>query len=144
MKSTQLSAITGAMLLLSTAAFADEAHHAAQNKGAVEPTSGMQQPEMMSKMDMSKMQKTMEKIHNTQDPKARQALMKQHMKEMHQGMKMMQGVAPEKSGELGGAPSMKSMMKRHQMMEQRMNMMQEMMNQMMQHMQQQGMSKGKH
>jgi len=162
MKSTLLTGITVVMMTLSTATFSDKAHH--KDDDAQQPASGMQQPTGMPMMDMGamhkqmgKMQKTMKQIQSTDDAKARQDLMRQHMQEMHQGMGMMSGDMQKKMmGQMGGEHTMpgkikgartmmdddemanpKTLMKGQKMMKQRMDMMQGMMGQMMEHMMQQ-------
>lgn len=159
MKSTLLAGITAVMITLSTAVFADKAHHKDKDEAAGKAMSGMMHSESgMPMMDMdgmhkqmAAMQKTMDTIRGTKDPKKRQELMQQHMQEMHKGMGMMQGMM---SGKMTGKmkepmemmdeddemADLKTMKKRHKMMEQRMDTMQEMMGQMMEHkMQQQQM-----
>jgi len=144
------------MIVLSTAVFADKAHHKDNEEGTGQSMSGMMDSEScMPMMDMAamhghmtKMQKTMDEIQGTEDIKQRQGLMQQHMQEMHQGMGMMQCKVPgEMPGKMKSPMEMmdkddamsdtNAMMKRHKMMEQRMDMMQGMMGQMMEHMMQQ-------
>ena len=154
MKSTLLAGITVVMITLSTAVVADKAHHKGEAagkamSGMMHSKSGMPMADMDTiREHMEKMQKTMGKIHNTKDNKEHQELMQQHMKEMHKGMGMMHGMM---SGEMPGKmkervemmdeddeiADLKTMRKRHQMMEQRMDTMQGMMGQMMEHMMQQ-------
>ncbi len=151
MKSILLAGITVVMITLSTAVLADKAHHGDQDEGAKQSMSGMMHSGSMGMMDMeamhkqmTKMQKTMKKIHNSKDSKVRQELMRQHMQEMHKGMTMMQGMMS--AGKMKKPMAMmdtddemadlKTMHKHYKMMEQRMDMMQGMMGQMMEHMMQ--------
>lgn len=100
----------------------------------------------MMKQNMQTMVKQMDEIHSTQDPKKREMLMHEHMKNMHKGMQMMRGMGGDMmmgmmSDNKGSAGMMgkgmgknmssKDKGQRHQMMEQRMDMMQMMMEQMM-------------
>jgi len=144
------------MITLSTAVFADKAHHTDNEEEAGKSISGMMHSEScMPMMDMgamhgrmAKMQETMDEIQGTEDIKQRQVLMQQHMQEMHQGMGMMQcKVSEEMPGKMkapmkmmdkdDAMPGVNNMIERHKMMEQRMDMMQGMMGQMMEHMMQQ-------
>jgi len=147
MKSNLLAAITVVVMTLSTVVLADEAHHEDKDEAPKQSMFGMMNMEAMHQQ-MTKMQKTMEKIHNSKDPKAQQELMRQHMQEMHKGMDMMSGRMMKKMPKKMQEPmammdaddemaDLKTMHKRHKMMEQRMGAMQGMMMQMMQHMMQQ-------
>ena len=86
----------------------------------------------------------MDRIHAAKDPQKRQKLMTEHMQSMRDSMKTMHAMGGgmmgkkgepmmEGSGDSGGAPMGKMMMKRHKMMEDRMDMMQMMLEQMMEH-----------
>jgi len=160
MKSNLLAGITVLMIALSTTVAADKAHHEDQDEGSKQSMSGMMHSGGMGMMDMdamhkqmTKMQKTMEKIHNSKDPKVQKELMRQHMQEMHKGMGMMSGEMMKKMPKKMQEPmvmmdaddemtDLKTIHNRQQMAEQRMGVMQGMMMQMMQHMmQQQGMGK---
>jgi len=154
MKSNLLAGITVLMMALSTTVAADKAHHEDQDEGSKQSMSSMMDMDAM-RTQMTKMQKIMEKIHNSKDPKAQKELMRQHMQEMHKGMGMMSGETMKKMPKKMQEPMMvmdaddeitdlKTIQKRHKMMEQRMGVMQGMMMQMMQHMMQQqamGMAK---
>jgi len=153
----QLLLISSIVLIAtSTTALADKDH---RHDGDRTPMSGMMHSngdmpmENMKDMHqhMTKMQKTMKKIHDTEDMKKKQKLMHQHMQEMHKGMGMMQGMmSGSKSGPMKGKMRMPmekmdddgdmsenmGYKQRHQMMEQRMDMIQGMMEQMMGHMMQ--------
>jgi len=100
----------------------------------------------MMKQNMQIMVKQMEEIHSTQNPKKREMLLHEHMKNMHKGMQMMRGMGgdmmmgmmSDKKGSAGmmdkgmaNNMSNKERGQRHQMMEQRLDMMQMMMEQMM-------------
>ena len=173
MKTKLLTGIAVVLIMFSNTALADRDHH--NGEGSRQPMAGMMQSDEMPMRDMKKMhqqmgkmQKTMERIHSSENRKERQELMQQHMEEMHQGMGMMQGMMPgdtqkkmpgqmsekQMPGKMGKRMKMmdeddemqdsKAMRKRHNMMEQRMDMMQGMMGQMMEHMmQQQKMGMGK-
>jgi hypothetical protein len=111
----------------------------------VKMAKGMDTDRQMSAMqvNMKEMQRDMERIHATTDPKERQKLLQEHMQAMQQGMKTMHGMAgpmmagggPQDGTAAGGHKDMAAgeMMQHHQAMEQRIDMMQMMMEQMMQH-----------
>jgi hypothetical protein len=87
---------------------------------------------------MEKMKAQMEKIRATANPAERRKLMQEHMADMQEGMKMMQGIpgckmmaVGMKHGDTGKMDmeqmGMGRMMMCHQMMEKKMEMMQEIM-----------------
>ena len=90
--------------------------------------------------NMAKMQRQMDAIATTTDPKERQKLMQTHMQTMQENMKAMRemggsgmkgGSAPMAMGNRASMPK-PDMQMRQDMAEKRMDMMQEMMDQMMQ------------
>lgn len=81
---------------------------------------------------MEEMQRLMDRMHGTRDPKERHALMRKHRELMHQAMQSMRHMRWE-GQECPSGEREECLMRRQQMMQQRMDMMQEMMNQMMQH-----------
>ena len=98
----------------------------------------MATPDQMAKMDaqMKTMQGMHEKMMNAKTPEERSKLMAEHMKSMHDGMAMMDGMAGMAGmagmGDMKGMQGMSGDMgARHQTMEKRMQMMQTMMQMMM-------------
>lgn len=140
MKFVRPIVVTLASALLGSAVWAVEpvdhaAHHteeAAPNKPAPNPTPGNAMGNDASGMDaqMKVMREMHEKMMNAKTPKARQALMAEHMKAMRDGMSMM-GSAGEaaKVGIKDNKPADLSAC--HQTMEKRMEMMEAMMLMMM-------------
>lgn len=142
------TAMLGSAMIFATAmAVADEKHHeGTQAKGAPE-SGGMMQEGGMPMMDMKtmeehmeKMQATLDKAKSAKDPKERQVLLQDHMKEMNAGMGMMNKMSgmmmsQPSGGAMGGGPKMepdsKQMQQQHESMQQRMSMMQKMMEHMM-------------
>ncbi|MBV6324389.1 hypothetical protein [Duganella violaceipulchra] len=129
MKTTIAITFLAALLSVSHAGAADPHHPdpAQQEKKTPDATSaGMME-------NMQKMQRQMEKIQATTDPKERQKLMQEHMQAMQDNMKAMRAAdaspaSDKHQGKAGGG-----MMMRPDMMEKRMDMMQMMMEQMVQH-----------
>ena len=147
MKARMLIGVIVLIIAVSTAVFADEEHH--KDDDSQQLSSDVMQSAGMPMMDMKKMhermsnmQKTMDKIHNTENTNEKTKLMQQHMTEMHKGMGMMQGMMMpgklpqcmpgqmrgkqmpgkmrermEKMDDDGRMPCDKDMMKRHNMME---------------------------
>lgn len=80
---------------------------------------------------MSRMQQLMDEARTTRDPDRHRQLMREHMDEMMEGMRMM---GSEGRGMMGGDEAAAGdMMGRMDAMQRRMDMMQHMMEQMMQH-----------
>jgi hypothetical protein len=84
---------------------------------------------------MKMMRETHHKMMSTKSPEERQALMAAHMKQMHEGMAMMDGSSTcgmsGMSGMHGSVAMTGDLAARQQMMEKRMEMMQTMMQMMM-------------
>jgi hypothetical protein len=99
----------------------------------------MEKPNMeMMNTRMSEMQKEMDQINNTKDPKEKQALLEKHMKNMQTQMDMM-GQSMKGMGMMGGATGKGKMMGKNQQgmmnqMGQMHGMMGQMMGQMQEHM----------
>ncbi|MES2162887.1 MAG: hypothetical protein V4476_17145 [Pseudomonadota bacterium] len=130
MKTSIAIAFLASLLSVSHAGAADPHHPdpAQQEKKGPDATSAG----MMD--NMQKMQRQMEKIQATTDPKERQKLMQEHMQAMQDNMKAMRAAdatpaGDKHQGKAGGG----MMMMRPDMMEKRMDMMQMMMEQMVQH-----------
>ena len=103
MKTKLLTGVAVVLIILTNTALADKDHHKDDDSRQTMP--GMMMSGDMPMMDMkamhghmAKMQKTMKRIHSTEDMKEQQKLMQQHMGEMHEGMGMMQGMM---SGPMG-------------------------------------------
>ena len=125
-----------ALVLLGSAAWAEDAHHpeaaASATKAPKAAPSKAGAKESMKKMDkqMMDMREMHQKMTNAKTPEERSALMADHMKSMQGGMTMMGGMAGAgKEGIKGGMSS--DMATHHQMMEKRMEMMETMMQMMM-------------
>lgn len=98
---------------------------------------------------IKKMQEQMEAIHQTQDQKERQKLLREHWETMQNGMGLMQGMWGSKRGPMARGDHMmgwrggmghyysrltpEQLKQRQYMTDQYMSMQQQMMNQMMQH-----------
>ena len=92
-------------LMLSNPLMAEEDHHkdgdSRQSSPGMMMSGGMPMMDMpMMNMEamhdhMAKMQKTMDQVHRSKNMKDQQKLLHQHMKEMHEGMGMMQGMMSE-------------------------------------------------
>lgn len=121
-----------AALVAAPHAGAAEPHHPdpvqPEKKGPEAAPAGMME-------NMQKMQRQMEKIQATSDPKERQRLMQEHMQAMQDNMKAMRAMDAPATGDKhqGKAGGGMMMMMRSEMMEKRMDMMQMMMEQMVQH-----------
>ena len=96
------------------------------------PAGSMATPDHMAKMDaqMKTMQAMHEKMMNAKTPQERSQLMAEHMKTMHDGMAMMEGMPGAGMG-MGMKSMHGGMDAHHRMMEKRMEMMQAMMKMMM-------------
>jgi len=124
---------------------ADEIDHAAHHAGTAAPSatmpaaSGTADQNAMKKMDahMKAMGEMHHKMMNAKSPEERKAMTAEHMKTMHESMKMMGEI-----GGKGGMDDMGDMAKKkdtmaaempmhHQLMEKRMAMMETMMQMMM-------------
>ena len=145
------SMLLAAMLAVPVAQAADPEDHAAHHADADrqqadsapgDKATGMKMEKMQEQM--KKMREQMDRIHAAKDPQERQKLMTEHMQSMRDSMNTMHAMGGgmmgkkgepmmEGSGDSGGAPMGKMMMKRHKMMEDRMDMMQMMLEQMMEH-----------
>ncbi len=127
MKKRQLMGVMVLLVGLSTSAFADESHHKDDDGAKQDHSSHGTAMSGMGNMHghMKKMREIMADIHDAGSKEERQALMKKHMKAMHEGMNMMAG--------MGGAHDGKNK-ECAEMMEKRMKMMQGMMEQMNEHM----------
>lgn len=110
---------------------------------------GTAMPMMQMQERMQQMQKLMDRIRTTKNPRERRKLMQEHMRDMRRAMSMMGGgkggmmmgggmMGSGKGGMMGGANgrpmSPERMQGMMQKMEDRQQMMQMMMNQMMEHM----------
>jgi len=119
------------LLMFTGLVLADSKHH--QDKD--DKTSVMAMSEMKSHMD--KMQSLMKQAQNTKSTKKQQELMQAHMKEMMQGMDIMNNMTMQAGvgHEMNGKSMMDSndiaMKKRQDSIEKRMAMMQQMMRHMM-------------
>ena len=149
MKKTIILVATVAMVIQTSALYAvDQSQPVSQAQvKSMQMGGGTGKVDMgMMKQNMQIMVKQMEEIHSTQNPKKREMLLHEHMKNMHKGMQMMRGMGgdmmmgmmSDKKGSagmmdkgMGNNMSNKESGQRHQMMEQRMDMMQMMMEQMM-------------
>ena len=101
---------------------------------AMAATSSTAPPDHLAHMDMQtkSMQAMHDKMMSAKTPEERSKLMAEHMKSMHDGMKMMEGMAsPGMSGMQGMQGMHGGMGAHHAMMEKRMAMMQTMMKMMM-------------
>lgn len=120
-----------APLMFTNTTFADSKNH--QDNG--NNMSAMDMSKMKTHMD--KMQSIMKQSHNTKDAKKQQELMQAHMKEMMQGMEMMNNTMMQHGeGHVMNGKNMKdsndvAMKKRQDAMDKRMMMMQKMMKHMM-------------
>ena len=158
---TLLSFVATASLICAVPASAVDEHHPEQQKGSSSQTApkdvkpqpkqapAAQKPSSASAQaggmpmgmmaGMEKMQQQMQRLMQTQDPKDRDKLLKEHMQTMQEQMKMMSGMMGQgmmkDGGMAGGAKGGQGMPtdQRMQMMEQRMDMMQKMMDQMLKH-----------
>lgn len=129
MKTTIAIAFLASLLSVSHAGAADphRPDPAQQEKNGPDATSaGMME-------NMQKMQRQMEKIQTTTDPKERQKLMQEHMQAMQANMKAMRAADAAPAGGMHQGKAGGGMMMRPEMMERRMEMMQMMMEQMVQH-----------
>jgi hypothetical protein len=108
----------------------------AQMPGTPAATAPAASTERMAAMDahMKSMREMHDKMSRARTPEERQALMAEHMKLMHEGMAMMDGM-PARHGK-GGMHGMAAadLPARMQMMEKHMEMMDSMMQMMMDHM----------
>ncbi len=137
------SALSAAILvcILSTAGVSAQ-EKPAMTRHAMGMNMDKHMPQLQENMKI--MQKQMEKVSATSDPKDRQKLMHEHMHAMQENMKAMRGMGGPmmmgdshagdmtKAGKKGGMNN-GDMMKHHAMMEKRMDMMQMMMEQMIAH-----------
>jgi len=105
----------------------DHAQHTAGAAASAAPAATELQVSAMDK-HLQHMRDMSNKMAEAKTAQERQALMAEHKKAMHDGMKMMDG----HRAQAGGMGS--DMMQRHTMMEKRMEMMQTMMQMMMDHM----------
>ena len=101
---------------------------------AMAASPGTAPPDHLAHMDTQTkaMQAMHEKMMAAKTPEERNSLMAEHMKSMHDGMKMMEGMAkPGMAGMSGMSGMSAEMSAHHAMMEKRMMMMQTMMKMMM-------------
>jgi len=126
---------------LSGTVFAGNHIHNKMNSNLI--MSGKMSMEDVEKKLMT-MQSIMDDIQSVTDEREREKLLKRHMKKMHEGMEIMQGMVMEKMNRLknmhegkGGKPDNRDLQTRQNMMEQRMDVMQSIMGQMMNHMKEQ-------
>ena len=101
MKKSLLIAVLTILPLSMPLAWADETHHAGDDK---KPATGM--TEQGKQMQMGKMQENMLKMHeqmhkimDAKNPQDRERLMQEHSKMMQDSMQMMQGMM---GGKMGG------------------------------------------
>jgi hypothetical protein len=84
-------AVAGCVSVLSTLAFADEAHHADSQPQAVPSKAGGMEMGGM-RANMKRMQEQMAQMRSASDPKERDRLVNEHMKTMQDSMSMMHGM----------------------------------------------------
>lgn len=133
MKFISINAMALAFTLISAASFAadpvDHAeHHPEKAAAPAEATKATKASgEQMKQMDaqMKSMRDIHEKMMAAKTPEERKLLMAEHMKAMHEGMQMMNGMMTGKSADKGAMPP--------QMMQKQMGMMQMEMQMMMDH-----------
>ena len=94
MKKALLIAVLATLPLSTSLAWADESHHAGQDK---KPATAMTEKD--KQMQMGKMQETMLRMHEqmhkimqSSDPKEREKLMQEHAEMMQDHMRMMHGM----------------------------------------------------
>lgn len=134
MKSISINAMALAFALTSAASFAadpvEHAEHHPEKAAAPAPTAKATKAsgEQMIKMDaqMKSMRDIHEKMMAAKTPEERKLLMAEHMKTMHEGMQMMNGMMTRQSADKSAMPP--------QMMQKQMGMMQMEMQMMMDHM----------